>query len=366
MLKPNLFIIGKSGVGKTSLAKDICSNMNLKHIQASSWIRSKFDDNVSREVLTDASKVILNQDPFACINYIKAQNISNGDCVIEGLRNPFDFCNLFRPNIDFVIFINGPEINKTYDMDHGVHLIESIIYYIQNININSGGYLNISYTEVNGENKQISHPKEIDIVAYLVTGSFKQMVNVGSTWYMAKYFQRISQDIEPQSAHVHKEIDSFDVEVADSILFDDKTKTTFTKGKVIGISSYPNSVPTFTVLLNTGAVFQYIPPHKIRTKETNSFFELKDLVYNNCPKAEFSYHVNRNLKNLPAKVFFKSKNEYRDAKYIGTIDWYTDNISLNIMILDSGEVCFIPNHKILFNGEEYFPPYKKLREEFVI
>lgn len=126
----NIFIIGSSGTGKSPVAAKL-ANLGYKHIKASQYFREAFgkdqnsmDRNQFIREITEFSKAILEKDPLINVRYIKG-NLDKLN-VIEGVRNPIDFFNLYEPNSDKVIYLNylNNELIKT-DFESGIDIILS-------------------------------------------------------------------------------------------------------------------------------------------------------------------------------------------------------------------------------------------------
>lgn len=127
----NIFVIGQSGTGKTPISKLIAEKKGMNHIKGSEYFREAFkgsseDRNDFINLITLFSKKELSKDPYVNIKYLK-KKIGTND-VIEGIRNPVDFSNLFKFGEDEVIYLdykNNPLI-KT-DLEDGLDVIESLI-----------------------------------------------------------------------------------------------------------------------------------------------------------------------------------------------------------------------------------------------
>jgi hypothetical protein len=161
--------------------------------------------------------------------------------------------------------------------------------------------------------------------------------------------------------------------VHDSILFDDDTLRTVTKGKIVALNLYKNEAATFTVLLHNGSLFDYIPPHLIEFEnQINEKMSLKDLVYNNNISETFTVDKYDFIKKSELKgtlfCLFKELNGWvKVKKYILTIDWLYDNDKRHLVILENNNIAFVPNHKILINAKTLvFMPYKKIRKTFSV
>jgi hypothetical protein len=109
MLKKNIFIVGNTKSGKTTLAKKIATKFNLEHVSASQWFRDNFKGDPSSPAFVKEISVFSSQTLKANSNLnieILQPKIVEGGCVIEGVRNPRDFNALFIPERgDVVIWL---------------------------------------------------------------------------------------------------------------------------------------------------------------------------------------------------------------------------------------------------------------------
>lgn len=157
-------------------------------------------------------------------------------------------------------------------------------------------------------------------------------------------------DIKPIKAYVHE-----------SVLYDeDSKKTGFIECTVFAVSSYKGESVTFAIILKDGSVFFYVPPHKLTISKDPLKYSLTDLVYHNCEDHEFvvNYH---SFFQKKVYVYLKTEDEWVAGQYQFTMDWYKENGLLHLIILDSGQFCFMPSHKVKFNGgEQEFVFYKKM------
>ena len=161
----NIFVIGQSGTGKTPIAEKIAKEKNMNHIKGSEYFRESFqeqyeDRNEFTYQITQFSKNELKKNPYVNINYLKDKM---NNAVVEGLRNPIDFTNLFKFGEDKVIYLdyqNNP-LNKT-DFEDGLNIIENLL----NWSINTGiikkeDFIKISFDDFFGKNSLEEQVEEL-------------------------------------------------------------------------------------------------------------------------------------------------------------------------------------------------------------
>lgn len=118
-----IFLMGLPGSGRTTVAKSFDST-TYKVIDAFTWYQKAFDTNSLNE--EQAADLISNQlkiNPLLFINKIKdditlfnqVDKVNN--FVIDGIKSPRDFIDLFDYNKDYVVFLNRIDNNFQYK-DH--------------------------------------------------------------------------------------------------------------------------------------------------------------------------------------------------------------------------------------------------------
>ena len=171
------FIIGISGSGKTTLARKMAEKWNVPYISASECLADvPLPPGCSRqeraEYLSDYTTNILRKNPGFCSNYLQQKHgkdtlmygnepVANPEsrcsAVIEGIRNPYDFMQLFRPeNGDEVVSIeyNNNPCQKTY-FEQGLEVIDSYLYWlVQNNVMDPWQYQRISFDRFTDQEKQ--------------------------------------------------------------------------------------------------------------------------------------------------------------------------------------------------------------------
>jgi hypothetical protein len=154
-------------------------------------------------------------------------------------------------------------------------------------------------------------------------------------------------------AYLYHSIIPFEVFIPRSLLMRDAEMLDKEPGQAIGIFSYKGYVPSFKVLLNNGSVWDFCLPTYLRYLNigrdlTQEDLELPDLVYHNCPSCNFAVYVEPKLGEQPIDVYFKHSQRWSyGAQYLLTVDWWTDNESVNLVKLTNGQIAFVPNHKML-------------------
>lgn len=167
---------------------------------------------------------------------------------------------------------------------------------------------------------------------------------------------------------VHASLNPIKATVLESVLYDmDSTKSAQIPCLIVGVSSYPGHAVTFQIVVEGDSLFSYIPPHllQIRSPGGHHLWNLKDLVYHNCPSAEFSVTTLDYLKNKELQIFVKRTATWTKGEYLFTIDWYTGNDVLHCVVLENGQIGFFPQHKMLLTSRQ-LKPYKKLRREWIV
>ena len=104
-----IFIIGYSGVGKSPFASLLCRRYpQAQHIKAGEWVRSQFSTNATAQEMAEFSAQKLKENINICVDFIREKYVfsQNSISIIEGIRNPYDFMQLFDPKKDMVIFVN--------------------------------------------------------------------------------------------------------------------------------------------------------------------------------------------------------------------------------------------------------------------
>lgn len=144
----------------------------------------------------------------------------------------------------------------------------------------------------------------------------------------------------------------------------------WTKGEIVGVSSYKGESLTFIFRTDEGSMFYYIPTHWIATDidKRNNVMETTWLgnafaVYHNCPSNKLTISVNEFMKQK-LSCFFVDVHKWMQGEYLFTVDWVDDNILQHVILLETGQLAVLPPHKVKVDGPRSFQPFKKLRGEW--
>lgn len=102
----NIYIIGQTNTGKTTLAKRLSEKTGRKVISSSSFLDDVDCEGLSKEAraqkLSEESLRRLRINPDIAAKHIRSQ--ITGPSIIEGIRNPNDYVRLVEAS-DFVFFL---------------------------------------------------------------------------------------------------------------------------------------------------------------------------------------------------------------------------------------------------------------------
>lgn len=352
-----MFVLGRSGTGKTPLAKQTAAALHVPHIGASEWVRRMFpalppeapaaQRQQQIEQMTRFSLDELRRDPSSCLAYLERHHDLDHPCVIEGMRNPFDFVRTFDPRHDLVVLLErrGSPLEAT-GFEAGLDVIRDYLRWLtDNGLLDDDNVLALDYEDA----------------AYLddVIG---QAILLGKSRFPRE------PPVDAKLARVHVDIPHLNLSVKKELVYgrDARFVGEFLACRAFAFSSYPGSAPTFQILLDDGAVFSYVPPSGLvdLAKRRDPELSLHDLVYHNCADGDVAVTVFSALQGA-VLCFFKHRDLWIGGVYAFSVDWYRGNDLLHCVLLDNGQVAFLPSHKIKFGGgDPGFRPYKKLRNEW--
>lgn len=176
-------------------------------------------------------------------------------------------------------------------------------------------------------------------------------------------------DSEVETYFVHAGITPIPAFVEEKYLYNgDESKRDQLPCKIVGISCYPGSSITLTVLIEDSYLFSDIPLSAIHNSREHSEIQLDldSLIYRNCPQnPEFTMV---SLPELKGSVFvtFKKTGQKIAGEYIFTLDFWQGNESCHLIKLDNGQFCFMPNHKISFGTDRQLPTWRAMKSTWNI
>lgn len=352
-----LFVLGRSGTGKTPVARQTAAALGVPHVGASEWVRRMFpalpegapsqQRQEQIEQMTRFSLDELKRDPASCLAFLDRHHDLQRPCVIEGMRNPSDFVRTFDPRCDLVVVLEarGSPLQAT-GFEAGLDVIRGYLrWLVDNGLLDDANVKDLAW----------------DSAAYL-----DDVIAEAIVFARPRFPKEAPSDA--RLSRVHVDIPHLNLSVKKSLVHggDSRFDGEFLACRAFAFSSYPGSAPTFQILLNDGAVFSYVPPSGLVDLEKRNDVELAlaDLVYHNCADGDVAVSVFGALAG-PVLCFFKHRDLWMDGEYRFTVDWYRGNDLLHCITLANGQVAFLPSHKIKFGGgEPGFRPYKKLRNEW--
>ena len=131
-MNKNTFVLGYTGVGKTTLGLKLPGN----HIAGSGWLKKYSQPNFSSkkdrtEFLTDLTLKELVREPLIASNWVISQLDINKDNVIDGIRNPADFINLFDSTRDEVVWVINNNIKPMNSFEQqGLAVIRDYLMFL--------------------------------------------------------------------------------------------------------------------------------------------------------------------------------------------------------------------------------------------
>lgn len=141
-----IFIIGSSGIGKTTISKNLEKEYGFKYIKASGWLAEYDTVQENRaSYLAEIAKQKLKEDPYSAISYIRKELEENS--IIDGIRNPFDLANLIDNN-SIVIYLT--KTNSEYKSEFEKEGLIAIKSYLDFMNKYLFNIYHINFDEFDG------------------------------------------------------------------------------------------------------------------------------------------------------------------------------------------------------------------------
>jgi len=157
MNKHNIFVVGASNTGKSTLAKKIRDTFDLKYVHAGTWATEMYEtrpEEKSRAYIDGVTAYALDklrEDPNICITYLASQGVMCGKgFLVDGIRNPRDFSRIFDTQNDVAVILNYKEnpIAPTI-FEQGVEVITAYTQWlVSNGLLPENRVQNITYTSL--------------------------------------------------------------------------------------------------------------------------------------------------------------------------------------------------------------------------
>jgi hypothetical protein len=382
------FVLGASHTGKSPMARRLARELGIAHVGASAWVRETFPepplpDDAPADVraafvdrITQFALAELRRDPAVSIASLRRRTVPGAPCVIEGMRNPFDFVATFDPRTDHAVFLEHTAGAPPTSFERGLAVIRAYLDWLADTTLLERDrvrtYRFATFGTIGQPAPDTLEGAIVDAIATLPRPA-EPVVTAAPA--------RVHAAIPPIRTHVRAEyLYGMDPARAGEL----RPCTAFS------LSSYPGNAPTFQILLGDGAVFSYIPASALvdpfrdplRTPSGSAArpgeagpcdptrsgepLELADLVYHDCRSLEICVNRFEALAG-PVLCFFKRTKRWLAGEYLFTVDWYTGNDLLHGIALANGQYALLPNHKVKFGDHPPgFEPYKKIRREWVV
>lgn len=147
----------------------------------------------------------------------------------------------------------------------------------------------------------------------------------------------------------------------------------YVQGSLQSVWAYEGSMPTFTVLLEDGTLFSYLPASAFAYKGGVACAEGVDAYYSCNTFSPSTYFVKYEMASLrddklKKHVFGPDKSYLGLGEYLFTLEWPNENEQVHLLQI-SGQFYFVPNHKLLVTPNSLesgtkLPNWKKLRSNW--
>lgn len=123
--RPNIFVIGHTGTGKSTVASRVAYLAGMKHMEAGGWARGLCPQDATTLTITEAAVTYLRTHPRMGSDRLLAGGLNDGDVIVSGVRNPGDFAVVFRPETDIVVFLTRVGYGPATAFDDGIAAIDA-------------------------------------------------------------------------------------------------------------------------------------------------------------------------------------------------------------------------------------------------
>ena len=375
-MRSNVYIVGLSKCGKSPLAARLAAALGFAIVPGSEWIKARYVPSEAARVsveayiteITATSLLELAANPDACVDYIRAKyDVAEGGLVVDGLRNPRDFAMLYRPVVDLVLFLDYPAnpIAPSEFERHGVAAIRANVNWLVDNGIASANRVaKVKLASIHGTDAPTPPTERYETPMPVACANLDTAMAFAVGWAKARIIAW------PGVQRVHADLPRTRAWVENRVLYDDDpAHEGWSPCVMFGLSSYEGHAPTFSVLLGNGAMFHYVPPHRLRHADPSETacgevrFDLSDLVYHGSRAGRIVVTAYEALRDANVTAHFKHARTRMNARYVATVDWVDGNDLLHVLALENGQFAMLPSHKVMV-GDAPLPNYKKLRKEW--
>ncbi len=124
-----LFILGPTRSGKSTLARkvaDLLAGEDPVVVSGGGWVRARLPPECTYEQRAAYALGALRLNPNAALDYLEPLATTCRPTIVEGLRNPRDFCRLWNPATDVVVLTGGLPLLPGFEAE-GVRAIQAVI-----------------------------------------------------------------------------------------------------------------------------------------------------------------------------------------------------------------------------------------------
>ncbi len=354
-----VFVLGRSGSGKTPMATQLASRVGLTHVRASAWARATCpalapppDASAPARAafaaaITGFAADALVRDPWISIDHLTATAALAGPCVIEGVRNPLDFVHLFDPRQDVVIWleIEGARPAPTA-FERGLDVIAAYLDWQHEAGVRDEAAAPCWRYHLRGFRR--------DDPGAVAGATLDDAIADAA----ARLVMRPAV-VAPARAHaqrVHAAIPPLELELRDEYLhgMDPARVGGFTRGRAFALTSHPGEAPTFLVRLPDGSLCAGVPVAALVDRARPGWGQAPtlapaDLVAAACPDERVVVHRFAALAGR-VRAYFARPDAWVGGAYQLTVEWCRGDLVLHVVALDNGLVAMVPSRRLKFGG----------------
>src|SRR5262249_29701980 len=146
-----IFVLGTSHTGKSPFARRVAEALAIPCYGASAWVRERWPDPVPPPDASDAERAAfvdaitrfaiaqLRRGPAISIAHLRRHADLDRPCVIEGMRNPYDFVACFDPRRDRVVHLRYAHAAPATAFEHGLDVIRAYLAWLAAVGLLDAG-----------------------------------------------------------------------------------------------------------------------------------------------------------------------------------------------------------------------------------